>query len=184
MSLDIYNVHKVIHNKETNQMQLVGTNPYKRFVQEGETPINVQGGKFYYDEGGPPIPAQDVPSWVAGQLKLLSSDALSRLGFGPAIEPEPEPEAKLPVDLGVSIDRDPITSTEEEPEVVAEQEQSAIESMDALTLIDILGTLDHDQPSHWNKSGKPDLNHLKELMGRYVSRREVDETSPDLVRNQ
>ena len=184
MSLDIYNVHKTVHDKETNQMRLTGTNPYKRFVQQGENPINVQSGKFYYDGGGPPIPSQDVPSWVADELKNLTSEALSSLGFGPVVEPEPKPEAQLPLDLGTRDDRSPITSDEEEPEVVVEEEQVAVESMDALTLIDILGTLDHNEPSHWIKSGKPDLNHLKELMGRYVSRREVDETSPDLVRNE
>lgn len=189
MALDIHNVHKVEHDTRTNQMILVGSKPYKRFVQEGELPINVQEGKFYYDEGGSVIPPEDVPNWVAKQLKLISADALSRLGFGPRIEPDPIPDAELPKGLG-SNDREPIASSEdEEPEDILEpiegvdeDEFSEDSTEDPLTLELVLDTLEHDEPSHWNTSGKPDLNHLKEMMGRYVSRRIVDEIAPDLIR--
>ena len=50
------------------------------------------------------------------------------------------------------------------------------------TLADVLETLDHGDDAHWNSEGNPDLNYLKERMGRNVKREEVVAAAPELVR--
>ncbi len=50
------------------------------------------------------------------------------------------------------------------------------------SLATVLAALDHDEDSHWNKDLNPDLNHLREVMGRQVKRDEVDDAAPGLVR--
>ena len=56
MALDIYHVHTMVHDPRTDQMILTASRPYKRFSAEGESPISVQDGRFYFDEGGSAIP--------------------------------------------------------------------------------------------------------------------------------
>ena len=163
MALDIYHVHTMVHDPRTDQMILTASRPYKRFSAEGESPISVQDGRFYFDEGGSAIPLEDVPDWVKKQVRQTDASYLERLGL------QPDWDRVAPVD------REPITP---EPEV------EEITEIDALTLEDAIFTLDHNEVSHWNQSGKPDLNHLREVMGHYISRPQVEAAAPGLVRKE
>ena len=42
-------------------------------------------------------------------------------------------------------------------------------------LREALAGLEAGNPAHWTKAGKPDLNHLTEVLGRRVTREAVDE---------
>ena len=55
---------------------------------------------------------------------------------------------------------------------------------DEVTLASAVSRLDHTDDAHWTKDGKPDLNVLKEMMGKAVKRGEVDEAFPELKRRE
>jgi hypothetical protein len=57
-----------------------------------------------------------------------------------------------------------------------------IEDEPIRTLVDEVYELKAGEDSHWTKKGLPDLNTLKEKMGRYVSRGEVEEAAPGYKR--
>lgn len=195
MALDIYHVHAMEHDRRTNQMVMVGKKPYKRFVSGSELPINVQGGKFYFDEGKVAIPPADVPLWVTKQVKKMTPESLRSLGFESDKEEKAPPPPELPDDLGANdretIDSDDVEEEEtwvEDADEVSEDSEPPDEvseeiAEEPLTLELVLDTLDHTDGTHWNASGKPDLNYLKEMMGRYISRQLVNELAPDLERN-
>ncbi len=53
-----------------------------------------------------------------------------------------------------------------------------------LTLESAIQHLDPARDEHWTKSGLPDLNVLKELTGKEVKRKDVEEVAPDFTREQ
>ena len=53
---------------------------------------------------------------------------------------------------------------------------------DKPSLDDVLLSLDHEDDAHWTKDGKPDLNVIKEKLGEYVSRGDMDKQYPDFIR--
>ena len=58
--------------------------------------------------------------------------------------------------------------------VVMTDAATADEAKVVPTLKDVLGALEKGNPAHWTEAGKPDLNHLSDVLNRRVSRREVD----------
>jgi len=53
---------------------------------------------------------------------------------------------------------------------------------DPLSLEDAIKSLNPDDDAHWTQGGQPDLNVLKELTGKAVKRKEVEEIAPDFTR--
>lgn len=58
----------------------LGANPYVRLSMEGESPIFIQGGK-YFGAGGPELKKTEVPKWVDTETKKLSPLALREAGL-------------------------------------------------------------------------------------------------------
>lgn len=48
------------------------------------------------------------------------------------------------------------------------------------SLAEALKALEQGNPDHWTEGGKPDLNHLSDVLNRRVSRKEVDETLQEM----
>lgn len=53
---------------------------------------------------------------------------------------------------------------------------------EAVALIDAIKSLNPADEAHWTKSGKPDLNVLKELTGELVNRKDVEDVAPEYTR--
>lgn len=51
-----------------------------------------------------------------------------------------------------------------------------------LTLEAAIKALNPEDDAHWTQGGQPDLNVLKELTGKAVKRKEVEEIAPDFTR--
>ena len=77
------------HEYEVDSVTMVSTlkrvNPYIRLTKQGETPVFLQGGQFF-SENGEFI--ENVPAWVASEFQSISDAALLEAGFA-----EPEPHA-------------------------------------------------------------------------------------------
>lgn len=71
-----------MHKKEggTNKMVLIRTNPYTRFVQRGHPPVLVQSGRFYSD-GGQPVLAHEIPSWVKAEVDRMTPEGRQAVGL-------------------------------------------------------------------------------------------------------
>ena len=157
MALDLRGVHKEDVAKDGHRF-VKSVAPYKRWVKEGDIPVIVQRGRFYGD-GGAPISVRDLPDHVLKGVRNMTEEAKALYGLS-------------------SFDPDRRVQSLNKPEVHEAPEDKRPE------LADILMQLDHDEDSHWTKSGLPDLNHLKEQMRRYISRAEVDKAIPGLKRKQ
>jgi hypothetical protein len=165
MPLTLDKVHNYVHEEETNRMILQSKSPYKRFVKEGETPVIVQGGRFYSD-GGEVIPSKEVPTFVWAILRRTTKEGLESLG----------------------ITEDSLyTSKDDKPEDSAPKTGTTPEKVDderPKTLQEVILSLSHDDDSHWTKGGLPDLNNIKEQFGKYRSRQQVTDAVPDYVRKE
>lgn len=51
---------------------------------------------------------------------------------------------------------------------------------EAMGLKDAISALEQDNPDHFTESGKPDLNHLSDLLNRRVTRKEVEQTMKEM----
>jgi|TARA_R100001530_G_scaffold96937_3_gene67342 hypothetical protein len=158
MGLSIDQVHKMRKDKLSQRMILTGKNPYVRWISEGNFPVNCQNGRFYTD-GGDPIAIADVPSWVWNEARKMNEEGRKNVGL---VLPE--------------------EGAEDKPEPKEEPPQVRIEDEPIRTLVDEVYELKAGEDSHWTKKGLPDLNTLKEKMGRYVSRGEVEEAAPGYKR--
>ena len=154
MPLDIENVHVLQRKKGTNELAKVRTNLYSRMVREGETPVLVQGGKFYSDGGGS-IPTQDVPMWAIKQLGRMSPEGRENIGLKDGWEDVKDAPGKTP-----------------KPEVkVQELKKEEV----PISIVDAVYSLDATNDDNWTKDGKPQTKAIMDLVGRYVSRGELEE---------
>jgi hypothetical protein len=166
MSLNIDKVH-IMERDATGRDMLVKSNPYSRFVNSNKGAMAVQGGRFYSDGSGQPvIPFKDVPGWVWDAVRAMTPEGRENVG--------------LPGDMN---------DIKELPEVEAAQEDSApqsgaLEKVPEKTIVDHVYELSHTVDAHWTKTGLPDLNTIKELAGRYVTRGEVEAACPDYRRKE
>ena len=146
-------------------MILQSKSPYKRFVKEGETPVIIQGGRFYSD-GGEVIPRKEVPSFVWTILKGTTKAGLESLG----------------------ITEDVVYDSKgDKPEESAPKMGTTSEKVDddrPQTLQEVILSLRHDDDAHWTKGGLPDLNVIKEKFGKYRSRQQVTDAVPDYTRKE
>jgi len=165
MPLTLDKVHNYVHEEETNRMILQSKSPYKRFVKEGETPVIIQGGRFYSD-GGEVIPKEEVPTFVWSILRRTTKEGLESLG----------------------ITEDSLyTSKDDKPEDSAPKTGTTSKKVDddrPQTLQEVILSLRHDDDSHWTKGGLPDLNNIKEQFGKYRSRQQVTDAVPDYTRKE
>jgi hypothetical protein len=101
----------------------------------------------------------EVPKWAWESLKHMAKESRESVGMKEDAEEiankAKKAEAKSPI----------LTDTSGGPNI-----------------LDILQTLQHDDDNHWTKAGLPDLNVIKEKMGRYVSRSQVEEAIPGFRR--
>ena len=158
-----------VHDQRLDQnkgMVLVRKNPYKRFIQEGETPVIVQGGAFWSDAGDK-IPMAEVPGWVKNQLELVTERGMAAIGMPPFEEIDWSADAK-PTKKKVQN----LNGSEETPEKPKE----------FLSVVDAVYSLDKTNDDHWTKDGKPDLALVGAMTGRMVTRGEVDETTSEYRR--
>ncbi len=165
MSLNINKVH-VLQRDATGRDILQKSNPYARFVSSDGGAMSVQGGRFYSDgEKQPVIPFKDVPGWVWKAVRAMT------------------PEGRANVGLVLPEERDPnyVEPPENEPEEDSAQ-PSGEPSEAPKTLVDYVYELQGAVDAHWTKAGLPDLNALKEALGRYVTRGEVEAACPDYRR--
>ena len=173
MGLDIQGVHSFKREEGTNRMVLVGSKPYSRFVSEGNTPIIVQSGKFWTD-GGNSIAVDDVPDWVWKQLRMMNREGLVNIGLVDMLDRLAGKAPKGPQKLS-SVQTDPVEEDKPAP-------TPAITLDDRI--LELIYDLDHTNADHWTKSGLPDLRHLKEFLGSYVSRATVEKLAPDIKRKE
>lgn len=155
MSLQLDGVHKLQRQEGTNRMILVGKSPYTRFTQEGCFPVIIQRGTFYTD-GGDKIPFNEVPDWVWDRASKMTPEGRASVGLVMPDEEAPAPQEESAQNLNG-------------PDVM-------------LDLVDQIYSLNVNDDAHWTKGGLPDLNVLKERMGMYISRAEVEEAAPDFRR--
>ena len=158
MALSLDKVHNYDRAEDSGKMVLLGKSPYSRFIREGETPVIVQKGAFWTD-GGDKIPIRDVPKWVWLSLKKMAKESRESVGLKEDTE-----------DLAKKADKAEAKSP------------NSTDTSGGPNLLDILQSLDHDDDGHWTKAGLPDLNMVKEKMGRYVSRSQVEEAIPGFRR--
>lgn len=65
--------------------------------------------------------------------------------------------------------------------VAADTEPAAVSAAEPVTpLKEALAGLEQDNPDHWTESGKPDLNHLIDVLNRRVTRKEVDQAMKEM----
>ena len=169
MPLQLDKVH--VHEKQPGgAMVLIRTNAYIRFVKQEEAPCIIQNGVWYSD-GGPKIKLADVPQWVWAQAKKMTEEGKRKVGLVLPSDPgfkESEPEIESPG--AVQNLTDPSEKIEESTEELPPD------------LIETIYALRADDDAHWTKSGLPSLNILKERMGHYVSRGDVDAHAPNYNR--
>lgn len=167
MGLNIDKVH-VMERDAGGRDVLVKSNPYARFVSSEGGTINVQGGRFYSSGAGQPVvPFEDVPDWAWKAVKAMSPEGRVKVGMPEdmsELQEAPDPESEVEQ----AEPAQPL-GKQEEPEK---------------TLVDHIHELDHSIDAHWTKGGLPDLNTLKELMGSYVSRGEVEAAAPGHKRKE
>lgn len=159
MGLTLNKVHNYVRDEETNRMILQSKSPYKRFVKEGETPVIVQGGRFYSD-GGQRISSEDVPKYAMDILRRTTDEGLRAIGL-------------TEDDLRVTKDKN---KEGKAPKLGADERPP--------TLVEVLMSLNHNDDTHWTKAGLPDLNVVKENFGRYCSRQTVTEAIEGLERKE
>jgi len=149
----------------TGRDSLVKSNPYARFVSPNGA-MAVQGGRFYSDGSNQPvIPFKDVPDWVWKAVKAMTPAGRANVG--------------LPKDMNEIKELPPIEEAVEDS-----AQQSGEPSEPEKSLVDYVYELDHSVDAHWTKTGLPDLNAVKELVGKYVSRGEVEATCPGYRRKE
>ena len=161
MPLQLDKVHVHQRDQETNRMILVGTNPYIRFIREGESPVIVQGGVFYTD-GGNRILHVEVPDWVWKEVGKLSPEGIEKVKLKNIPVPESKPSKNVEAETG----------------------KEDIIRVTPPTLADVIMGLNHNEPSHWTKTGLPDLNAIKERMSKYHSRQTVEDAIPGFRRKE
>ncbi len=159
MALDIANVHKMQRKPGGTQMVITGINEYKRFMQQGETPISVQGGRFYGDEG-PVIKRSDVPGWVRKVVGNMTVAALRAAGLPPEGVTDWEDDSQV------------------EPEPPENKDQNLTLKEEPLSIVDAVYSLDASNDDHWTKHGLPSLAALSSLMDATTpARAEVEEVT-------
>jgi hypothetical protein len=165
MPLQLQGVHKYKREEGTNRMVLVEKHPYVRLVKKGEPPVIVQDGHFYAD-GGPEYTKESLPSWVIPELRNRTDEGLRNIG----LRPEDYRKVKKPGKKEApKIEEAPVQPLNEPPDLDQQ-------------VIDALNKFNSAEDAHWTKSGLPDLNALKEALGRRVTRGKVNELMPDLTR--
>tara|TARA_Y100000310_G_scaffold258188_1_gene266509 strand:+ start:2165 stop:2665 length:501 start_codon:yes stop_codon:yes gene_type:complete len=158
MALNIERVH-VMERDATGRDILVKSSPYTRFVSSEGGAMAVQGGRFYSDgDGQPVIPFNEVPSWVWKAVRGMTPEGRENVGLPANMDELEELPAPAPVE-----DTGQKSTVKEEP---------------SKTLVDYVYELDASVDAHWTKTGLPDLNAIKELVGRYVTRGEVEAACP------
>jgi hypothetical protein len=56
------------------------------------------------------------------------------------------------------------------------------EAVEPNEITDAIGALDHTDDSHWTNAGLPAVDALSTLLGRTVTRKEINEAAPDFMR--
>ena len=136
------------------------TAPYVRFAKDGDIAVICQKGRFYGD-GGAVIEYADVPDHVWGTISRMTSEGLAKYGL----------------------------QNWEELQAIKRPTANAVQNLNGDSggdqeLIDMLNSLDHSEDAAWTKGGLPDLNYLKEALGRYVKRDAVDVAMPGFTRKE
>jgi hypothetical protein len=80
MSLQM-NPHEFSTHPETGVPVLVRTTPYTRISHEREPPVFLQRGLVYPDGGQKPIPEEEWPGWLIGEIQRLTPAAQEEAGF-------------------------------------------------------------------------------------------------------
>jgi hypothetical protein len=169
MSLNIERVH-VMERDASGRDILVKSNPYSRFVSSDGGAIAVQGGRFYSDGGGQPtIPYEDVPEWAWKAVRNMTPDGRIKVG--------------LPADMDEIKEPEPVEEPTESAQKMGKSSEPKDKEPDK-TLVDYVYGLDHSIDAHWTKAGLPDLNSIKEMVGKYVSRGEVEDSCPGYRRKE
>jgi hypothetical protein len=149
-------VHKLEKDHDGRGI-ITATNPYIRYVSEGNPPLNLQGGRFYYDNGTK-CALSDVPGEVRKLVDDMSKETRKEYKV-------PEAGFKWSDDVQILNDED----EEVEPEAEAEPQQ-------LMTIVDAVYELDPANDLHWTKDGKPQLAPIsKALNNAHVTRDEVEE---------
>lgn len=185
MALELSKVHEHKREEGTNRMLLIRLNPYARFVSAGHPPVLVQGGRFYSD-GGDLYEKGKEPDWVFSELKNMSLTALKDVGLTlddliRGTKKSIPDKAFEPTVVVMDAGPKSLPSSDEKEESEEGQNLIPIPSLDEQVLL-ALSRLDPTEDTHWTKSGFPDLNTLKEALGRRITRGKVQELAPDLTR--
>tara|TARA_Y100000310_G_scaffold215849_1_gene216801 strand:+ start:133 stop:633 length:501 start_codon:yes stop_codon:yes gene_type:complete len=155
--------HNYVPSKDQpGVMVLQKHTPYVRYIAgtpEGEDhryPIIAQSGVLWTD-GGDRIPWDDVPDWFWAEARKTSEEKRKQIGLVLPEEGEPV-------------------------EQVEEEQISTVQEDKPLTLVDAVYELDPSNDGHWTKKGMPHLKVLEAVLGRFVSRAEVDQVAQGFVR--
>ncbi len=173
MALDIYNVH-TIENVGGISHKTDKSNPYVRFLDkttervdghlvivDDRPPISCQKGLFYSD-GGQRIDRSKIPEWVWDKARAMSKEARDRVKL---LLPE-EQEVAQPVD-------------EETPSVPFVKQPSTL-----MNVVDAVYSLDHENVGNWTKDGLPGLPVIRSLVGRAITRGEIEQSCPGYTRQK
>ncbi len=173
MALDIYNVH-TIENIGGISHKNAKANPYVRFLDkvtervdghlvivEDRPPVSCQKGMFYSD-GGQRIKRDEVPDWVWSKARMMSKEGREKVKLVlpedmPSTEPVEERTSELP----------PIN----QPSTL-------------LNVVDAVYSLDHENDGYWTRDDLPALPIIRHLVGRAISRAEVEQSCPGYVRQK
>lgn len=171
MSLDIYNVHG-LEKIGGLTVKKAGANPYVRFIDkvterqnghlviiDDRPPISCQKGVFYSD-GGQRIKRDEVPEWVWEKARAMPKEARDKVKLvlpeeqAPALEPSDEPS-------DVPFVKQPST---------------------LMNVVDAVYSLDHENDGYWTRDDLPALPIIRHLVGRSITRAEVEQSCPGYTR--
>jgi hypothetical protein len=136
--------------------QIVGTDEHLAAVAAWEA----ANGKRQVPTGAGSRPAEPVPGGVRPE------------GIGPAAPTAARldgPAGAAPRTTGLVSDGD---------------RQGGADQGSEVTLQDVLAQLDHADEEYWTKSGRPSVDAVSALLGRGVTRAEIDAAAPALVRKE
>lgn len=86
--LRLNQVHKYVRVPGTQEMRLMKVSPVVRICKGTDPPLFIQEGKVYA-EGGDEIPKEKLPGWFHDQVKLMTVQARSEIGYRLPDDPRP-----------------------------------------------------------------------------------------------
>jgi len=86
--LRLNQVHKYVRIPGTQEMRLMKVSPAIRICKGMAPPLWIQEGKVYA-EGGDEIPKEKLPDWFDEQVKMMTPQARSEIGYRLPDDPRP-----------------------------------------------------------------------------------------------